>query len=262
MSDGAAKLMMWGSRNSSALLTAIGESSLVGAVITGIFAGSQSARRLDQEKEERRRYHEPEMTTWEVVKLVAPYYIPTITLTLVSGGCFLFNIIKEDRKLATVAGLYSISEKSFSEYREKTKELFGEKKERKVRDEVATDHAQTALSKPHTVILTGNGNYLCLDAWSNTLFRSSQTQMERCRIQARDDLRDNMTLSLEEMYNIMDLPRRMKNDYTYLVDYSDIGWNNDDRLEFIYTYAAGDDGEPMMVITFDPPPHSDFKFYL
>ena len=259
---GATRLMVWGSNHSAALYTAVGSAAGVGAILSGIFVTPENTRILDNEKLERERRGEPPLTFWQAVKLVGPSYIPCILLGRTSVACAILNTLKEERKIATLAGLYSLSEKNFEEYRKKVEDLFGKNKERKVRDGIAEDKANDILSRPHTVILTGNGDYLCLDAWSNTLFKSSQLAIEKARIKILDELRGCMYMSLEEVYDHMDLPRHMDCNGNYLTDYSDIGFTVDDQLEFIYTYTGNDQsGEPMMVITFNPPPHPDFRIW-
>ena len=208
------------------MYTAIGVSSGLGSVIAGIAATPENTRKLDNERDERIRLGIPEMTFWEKAKMVGPSYIPCVLLFGTSAACFILNTLKEERKIATLAGLYSMSEKSFEEYREKVKDLFGERKESKVRDEIASDKAKLATSNSVAYIYTGDGDYPCLDAWSNTKFR---------------------------------LPLRRGQDGMPLIDRSDIGWTQDDDLQFIYTYTGDSNGEPMMVITFYPAPHPDFN---
>lgn len=258
LQDGATKLILWGHAHSAALYTAVGVSSGLGAIISGIAVTPENTRKLDNERDERARLGLPEMTFWEKTRMIGPSYIPCFLLFGASATCFILNTLKEERKIATLAGLYSMSEKSFEEYREKVKDMFGERKEAKVRDEIAADKAK--LCGPQTVyISTGDGNYPCLDAWSNTKFRSSQITIEKARISILDRLRSEMYISLEEVYNEMHLPLRRGQDGLPLIDRSDIGWTQDDNLEFIYTYQPDSTGEPMMVITFYPAPHPDFN---
>ena len=257
--DGATRLLLWGKAHSAALYTAIGVSSGLGAIISGIAVTPENTRILDNEKSERERLDQPPMTFWEKARLIGPSYIPCVILFSTSAACFILNTLKEERKIATIAGLYSMSEKSYEEYRNKVKEMFGERKEARVRDEIAVDKAKIANGSQSVYIFTGNGNYPCLDAWSNTKFYSSQIAMEKARIAVRDRIRDEMYISLAEVYSEMNLPLRRKEDGTFLVDYSDIGWTQDDNLEFYYTYTGDANGEPMMVISFEPSPHPNFN---
>ena len=260
---GLARLAAFGSSHSAILYTVIGVTSGFGAVYTGIAVTPEVTREYDNEVAERERFGIPEMNAWEKFCFVAPSYIPTVLLFGTSSACFILNTLKEERTIATLAGLYSMSEKSFEEYREKVKEMFSSNKERKVRDAIAEDKAMAARNNKQIVYLTGNGEYLCLEAWTNTKFRSSQMAVERARIEIKDRLRDEMYISLQEVLDTMDVPIRTKtNEQGYeepLIDRSDIGWTVDDDLEFIYTYTGDDNMEPMMVVTFQPPPHPDFN---
>ena len=259
LQEGAVQLIMWGHAHSSALYTAVGVTSGFGSVISGIAVTPENVRKLDNEKAERERLGYPQMTLWEIVKMVGPSYIPCILLFGTSAACFILNTLKAERKIATLAGLYSMSEKSFEEYRNKVRDMFGERKEAKVRDEVASDKAKLAAGNTVAYIYTGDGNYPCLDAWSNTKFRSSQLAIERARVEVLDRLRNEMYISLAEVYDEMNLPLRRDQNNRVLIDYSDIGWKDSDDLQFIYTYTCDNTGEPMMVITFSPSPHTDFN---
>lgn len=259
---GLTKVLAVCSEHSAILFTVIGVTSGFGAVYTGIAVTPEVTREYDNEVAERERFGIPPMTAWEKFKLIAPNYIPTVFLFGTSATCFILNTLKEERKIATLAGLYSMSEKSFEEYREKVKEMFGKNKENKVRDAVAVDHANRARDK--VVYLTGNGDYLCLEAFTNTKFRSSQLAIEQARIRIKDRLRGEMSISLEDVLNEMEVPVRMREDphtglLEPLIDRSDIGWTVDDDLEFRYTYTGDDTMEPMLVISFEPPPHPDFN---
>lgn len=259
LQDGATRLILWGHAHSAALYTAVGVSSGLGAIISGIAVTPENTRKLDNERDERARLGIPEMTFWEKMQMIGPSYIPCVLLFGTSATCFILNTLKEERKIATLAGLYSMSEKSFEEYREKVKDMFGERKEAKVRDEIASDQAKLATSNSVAYIYTGDGDYPCLDAWSNTKFRSSQIAMEKARIAVLDRIRSEMYISLEEVYNEMHLPLRRDQKGLPLIDRSEIGWTQDDDLQFFYTYTGDSNGEPMMVITFYPAPHPDFN---
>ena len=70
-SNACASMILWGKAHSAALYTAVGVSSGLGSVISGIAVTPGVTRKLDKAKEER-----PDMTFWEAFKLVAPSYIP------------------------------------------------------------------------------------------------------------------------------------------------------------------------------------------
>lgn len=249
--DGVTRLLMWGNAHSSALLTATGEANLFLAVYSAIVATKETTRMLDDEEYEREELGYPEMTTLEKFKMVAPYYIPTIVFSLVSGGAFLLNTIQEERRIATLAGLYSVTEKNFEEYREQTKALLGEKKEQKIRDEIDRKTIERNPVSGATVIVSPGGNYLIYDKWSGRYFRSSIDSVKRAHLDFREEILGDMYISLNELYEKLYLP---PND-----DGWDLGWSVDDHMEFSYSSQLADNGEPALVITMIPPPHPDYN---
>lgn len=260
LSTGAANLLMWGQAHSAALLTAAGTSLGLGSVLSGIFATKAVTRKYDEEAAERSRLGEPEMTAKEKFMLVAPYYIPTVLLFGGSAACIILNTLKQERAIATLAGLYTVTEKSFAEYQEKVKDMFGEGKERKVRNAVAEDKAQEARHNNVAYILTGNGEYPCLEAWTGTKFRSSQMAIERARINIKERLINEMYISLQEAEYELELPQITYPDGSNIIDKTQIGWNRDDELDFDYTYCGDPvSGEPMLVINYRPAPHPNYN---
>lgn len=259
LQDGATKLILWGHAHSAALYTAVGVSSGLGAIISGIAVTPENTRRLDNERDERARIGAPEMTFWEKARMIGPSYIPCVLLFGTSATCFILNTLREERKIATLAGLYSMSEKSFEEYRDKVKDMFGERKESKVRDEVAADHAKNASNRAQMVVMTGHGTYPVLIDKANILMYSSIQRISEVKADIVKELNGCMYMSLEEVLGKLDAPMRKYDTGEYIINFSEIGWNVEDDFDFFYTYAGGDNGEPTLVLNWSVPPHEDFR---
>lgn len=80
------------------------------------------------------------LTKIEVVKTVAPAYIPAAILGISTIACiFGANILSKNNQ-AALASAYAILDRSYKEYRNKVSELYGEEAEDRVKNEIANDH--------------------------------------------------------------------------------------------------------------------------
>ncbi len=228
--------------NKSVLLTAVGVAGVISSNVLTARATFKAAEMIAYE--ENLLYpekDEPEFLEFrEKVKLVWQEFIPPVGV----GGFTIAAIIAANRidaqKAAGLAAAYSLSEKAFTEYREKVVEKIGENKERAVRDEVAQD--KVSRDPVTEVIITGNGDYLFKDGLSGRYFESSIEKVRRAENDVNFEIAHHMYDSLSHFYELIGLPPTA---------YSDtVGWNIDQRLEVQYSTTISSDERPCMVIDF------------
>ena len=119
----------------------------------------------------------------EVIRTTWRLYIPAIgcfvvtTLSVIGLG---WQSIKRARELATVTGLYAMSQTDLKEIRNKAKEVLGEKKEQeKIEDEVAKDRLEKAVRENQdNIIETGHGDKLFMEGLTGQLIRTSPEYVE------------------------------------------------------------------------------------
>ena len=247
----AGKAAAYTSKHARAIITILEITSNVSAVVYGVSVTPGVVHRIDRENDERQKSRIPPMDTGEVIKLCWPYYVPCFVLMLTGAGFAIWELKLGDRKLAAIGALYSATEKTLEEYRAKTLEIVGDKKERKIRDEIAIDKVKAHPSSGQQIFITGNGDYLCYDAWFGTYFRSNIDAVRAAFLDAREALSEDPFgfMSVNEVRDYMKLPAV---DGGY-----DIGFNEGDRLSFVPTSMLSDKGEPCLAITYSPEPHPD-----
>ena len=118
-------------KHSPEILTGVG---IAGMITAGIMAVKATPRALDllaeiHEKEEELELDKKEVSK-EIVTKVAPVYIPSILVSVLSATCLISATSVNCRRTAALATAYSLSENALKEYQEKVIETFGEKKER------------------------------------------------------------------------------------------------------------------------------------
>lgn len=234
--------------NASTLLTGVGVAgTITTAVLTGR-ASYKSAYMISHAKHERSLMTEDKMDKVDVIKLVGPQFIPPIGV----GGVTIASIIYANRisakQAAAMAAAYTLSEKTFSDYKEKVVEKLGIKKEEAVRDELAKERIDA--NPPSTLIVVGDGDVLCFDALSGRYFKSSVEKLKRAENEVNADIVTGDGASLSRFYDEIELPQTV---------YSDaVGWNLDNRCELQLSTIMTDDGRPCISVDFAGLPKPDY----
>ena len=218
-------------RNSPAILTGFGVS---GTIVTAYLAGVASYRAANDPHGRDR-----ELDRKETIRLVWKRYIPAGISGAVTIGCIIGATGTANRRTAAAASAYTVTERAFSEYRDKVIDQIGETKEQKVRDELAADHIASSPPKNSEILVTGNGNVLCCRALTRSDI--SECDMETLR-RAQNDVNAKI---LQELYVPL-------SDFYYLVglpvttNSSEIGWNSDKLMELEFSTVLTEDGRPCL----------------
>jgi hypothetical protein len=155
----------------------------------------------------------------------------------------------DSRKAAALAAAYGLSEKAFSEYKDKVVEKLGENKERAVRDEVAQDRiSNTPVTKE--VIITDGGEVLCFDLTTGRYFKSTVENIKQAANAVNEYIINHMYASLSQFYDELDIPP---------VGFSDeVGWKSDQLIEINFSTVMSPDKRPCVAIDFVHPPVADY----
>lgn len=243
------------SDNSPAILTGIG---MAGTVTTAYLSGKASikAYRLLEEEEAIRRVHlnnKELLEPREIVLLTWKEFIPpAVTGTLTIAAIFGANHVNS-RRAASMAAAYSITEKAYSEYRDKIVEKIGDKKEQEYRDEIAQERVARNPEDQSTVIITDGGEVLCYEQFTGRYFKSSMETLKQAANQINYDILHQGYASLTDFYHEVGIPR------TGLSD--ELGWNTDQLLEINYSTTLSTDGRPCIAIDYNTQPYRRFNTF-
>lgn len=106
-----------------------------GVVATAVASGVATEKAFEKLRKVEKETDEP-LTKLDIIKTVAPSYIPT---TLIAGStifCILGANCLNKQKQATLTSAYALATQSFKEYREKLIEFHGKEIDEEVRNEV------------------------------------------------------------------------------------------------------------------------------
>jgi len=105
-------------------------------------------------------------------------HIPVVVTSVVTIGCIIMGTRVGVRRTAAMAAAYSVSERAFTEYREKVEEKFGKNKEQAVRDEVAQDNVTKTAPGP-SIVLLGGGTTIFYEYFTGRYFLSDMETLRR-----------------------------------------------------------------------------------
>lgn len=125
----------------STILTILGGLGVIATVAFAVKATNEAVSRLDNvyaKKEVDLDFDT--LTPMEVVKEVWDCYIPTFVMGSATLTCIFGANVLNRKQQASIAGAYALANEAQKEYRKKVKELYGDKADIKVCEEIIKDH--------------------------------------------------------------------------------------------------------------------------
>lgn len=242
-------------QNSPTILSAI---AVGGVVSTAVLAGKGTlkARDLLHEAQSKKYdevmkkyYADPDMptpsgvelTALETLRIVGPCYAPAAIMGAATIGCILGANSINLRRQAALASLYSLSEATLKEYKEKTKEIVGEKKAQKIDDERVQDVINRNPASTDGIIKTIHGETIFYDTLSGRYFTSDIEFVRR----VENDIKSmifggDMSASLNDFYYQVGLNGIGLGE--------DVGWNIENLIDLKFTGVLMSDGTPCIAI--------------
>ena len=174
-------------------------------------------------------------------RLVWKLYIPSAIAVTSTVVCIVGTNRMGAKKIAAVNAVLAVTERAYSDYRDKVVEELGPRKDQSIRDKVVSDRIANTPSPSQDVLVTGPGNILCCELFTMRYFASDMEKLRR----AQNDLNARL---LKHDYATFD-------DFYYIIGLSptttsgNLGWTSDKLMELVFSTALSDDGRPC--ITFE-----------
>ena len=243
-------------RNSATILTCIGAA---GVAATAVLSATQTPKALRLIEEAKKEKGE-ELTKAEVVKAAAPAYIPAVAAGGATIACILGSNVLNKRTQASLASAYALVSSTYTEYKDKVKELYGEETHKKVMSSIAAEKAKDV----NITACTCCGSYgldfkdaneeirLFYDAFGDRYFESTISKV----LQAEYHLNRNFMLSgcqtLNDFYDFLGLEETDLG--------NEVGWsavNDYFWLDFCHTKTTLEDGLECYIIEMLFPPTAE-----
>lgn len=237
-------------KNSPVILTGLAVTGLLTTVFMAVKATPKALAILEAdhlERNGRMGLTNVQATKKEIVQLTWKCYIPTAVTGGITIACIVgANSINTKRNMA-LAGLYSLTEKSLSEYQSKVVEVIGENKAKEIKDAVVADQMISNPESKNDVVLTGKGETLCYDALSGRYFKSDRETIKQVLNDLSRNLLTETTIPLNDVYYELGLQLTKIGDM--------VMWHIDDGLiEPDFGSQLTDTGEPCLVLDFNVQP--------
>lgn len=177
------------------------------------------------------------LTKREMIEKVWTLYMPAVGVGALSCAAIIGANHVNAKRIAVVTAAYSLSEKNFTEYKEKAEEHLGINKKQKVKDEIASDRVARDLDRnDNVVIVEGSGKVLLHDAYSGRPFPGTIEDVRK----AVNDI--NRNLLREDSQTVSDFYDMIGLKHTSLSD--EMGWNQAEPLEISWTTIDPGNGMP------------------
>lgn len=253
------------SQRSPEILTAIGITGMISTTVLAVRATPKALQLIEEAKRKQNRAlldeaealgHEKcqqidRLKPIETVKVAWKPYIPAVITGTFSVACLIGATSVNNRRNAALATAYKLSEKAFTEYKEKVVETLGEKKEKLVQEKVHQGRVEQNPVSTSSVIVTGRGKTLCYEYYSGRYFESDIEEIRKAVNTVNRRMYYDVHVSLSEFYDELDL------EHTAISD--SVGWNLDTGfIEINFSSHIADDGRPCIVVNYDTPPRYDF----
>lgn len=230
--------------NSPEILTALGISGLIGTAYLAAKAAWKANDVVADDILDHKAAHPGvpySRTRKESVKLVWKLYIPAAGSGILTIACIVGASKANGKRTAAAVTAYSLTERAFSEYRDKVVEQIGKGKEQKIRDEVAQDRVSNLSSKE--VIITSGGNVLCCELYTHRYFRSDMESLRKAQNDLNALIVSEMYVTLDEFYDIVGIPHTSVSDK--------LGWTSEKLLELIFSTVMSEEGEPCLAFDYN-----------
>lgn len=239
--------------NKTVLLTAVGVTGTVStAVLTGraSFKAAEIISAEEWDLREKTDFNEEELDFRSKLNLVWALYIPPVGVGALTIAAIIMANRLDAQKAAGLAAAYGISERSFTEYRQKVQEKLGENKERAIRDEIAQERVDRDPVSTKQVIITGNGEVLCKDNISGRYFMASVEVIKKAENKINHEIIHHMYASLSQFYEEIGLAPTRHSD--------EIGWNTNNLLDVVFSTTMSDDDRPCIVLDYTVGPTQNY----
>lgn len=231
--------------NAPAILTTMAVGGVVSTAYLTATATAKSVRELYLED----RYEVTEETSiTDKARLVWTNYIPAAAVGATTITCIIGSHSVHTNRQAAIMGLYSVTDKAFTEYRDKVVEIIGEKEEQKVREDIDRDHIRAKA--PSDVIITGSGDHLCFDTFTGRYFKSTVEAIRRAENRINAQIINDGYASQNDFYRELGMSTTSHGE--------EVGWRVENMLDLSFSSQLTENGEPTLAVTYRAEPIKDY----
>jgi len=198
---------------------------IIGGVVAGAIAlglGVKATIKAKELIEDIESEEEIELTPMEIIKEVAPLYIPAGGMALIALGCVIGSNRIMLRRNAILAGLLGVSERRLNNYRKKVIERLGEPVHRDIEREILRDNVQNLPRVKHSNELVN-----CWDPYGGRAFVAKVSDLHKACAKINTGLFNQIRVRLNEWYDEIGLAPTIMGDAYWTTDDLPLSLNTD-----------------------------------
>lgn len=271
----AANIGRLASQHITELSVGVGIAGMITAIFQTAHASKKAEAKLAEVQESRKRVYMDEVTQkWitgdpdpltssEVLKIKAPYYIPVALTAAGSAACIIFGTHQSLKRNALLTTALTVSDQAFRDYKksveEQIKEIVPEEKipevKQKIQDKVAKKAVDASKTPAPVAIANADGKLLCYERYSGRYFYSTMEDVKRACNDLNRQMRDDNYISLNEFYYEVGLEETALG--------HELGWHIDrGYIDPTFGSTLTADNRLAMTVDFEIPPRTDFRHVL
>lgn len=184
------------------------------------------------------------------IKKLVPVMAPVVVDVALGTGIIIASNRLSNKKLAMLSAAYTISENSLKDLNNKMVEIVGDKKARDIKDAIVKDKVKERdknLKDDKNIIITGDGDVLCMDLYSEQKFRSNAQKIGLVINRLSGRCADEMYVTLNDLYSELNIHEKPFG--------NNLGWNVEDMIHHqlpIYISAQlTDEQVPVLCLDYD-----------
>lgn len=183
------------------------------------------------------------LTKREIIEACWKLYIPTAATALTTMFCITGSNAINLKRQAALSSLLALTQTNFDAFKEKAKEMLGEKKASEIKDAVMTEMVNNNPPNRNVIIDTGKGTTLCYEPLSGRYFYSDIEAIKKIEPVLQTLMLEDGRVSVNDMYWQLGLGEvKLGNDQ---------GWMYEDRMglfRFDFSSCLMDDEKPCLVV--------------
>ena len=216
----------------------------VGTIATAFLVGKASfeaAEVIRAHEEQNAPAINPKERFKDRTRLVWKLYIPSAISTVSTIVCLTGANRTGTKQTAAATTLLAVTQRAYSEYRDKVVEDQGPRKDQSIRDKVIADQIANNPSPSQDVLVTGPGNVLCCELFTMRYFACDMERLRRAQNELNAKLLKHDYATFDDFYYLIGLRQTSTS--------GNLGWTSDKLMELIFSTTLSDDGRPC--ITFE-----------
>ncbi len=175
-------------------------------------------------------------------KLVWKLYIPAGISAASTITCIVGANRVEAKKTIAAQTAFAVSQRVYSDYRDKVIEEFGERKDQSIRDQIADDRVKLTAPDPN-VLISGPGNVLCCELFTGRYFASDMETLRKAQNELNRKMLTHDYATFDDFYYLVGLNRTTTS--------GQIGWKSSKLMELQFSTVLTEDGRPCLAFDYN-----------